>query len=99
MTKDLLLEIGSDEIPARYLLSAIHDIKTRTQKALEGSRLTFDDIRSYGTPRRLAVYVTGLVSQKASMLPQRSGAPLRKLPLTVEEVLLRHFRVSAGLLI
>ena len=63
MTKDLLLEIGSDEIPARYLLSAIHDIKARTKKALEGSRLTFDDIRSYGTPRRLVVYVTGLVSK------------------------------------
>jgi glycyl-tRNA synthetase beta chain len=63
MTKDLLLEIGSDEIPARYLLSAIHDIKTRTKKALEGSRLTFDDIQSYGTPRRLAVYVTGLAAK------------------------------------
>lgn len=63
MTKDLLLEIGSDEIPARYLLSAIYDIKARTKKALEGSRLTFEDIQSYGTPRRLAVYVTGLAAK------------------------------------
>lgn len=62
MTKDLLLEIGSDEIPARYLLPAISEIKDRARSALEGARLNFNKIESYGTPRRLVVYVTDLAS-------------------------------------
>ena len=39
LNEDLLIEIGSDEIPARYLLPAIREIKVRTAEALEKARL------------------------------------------------------------
>ncbi len=60
MPRDLLLEIGSDEIPARYLPLAITELKDRARAALEDSRLGFDKICAYGTPRRLALFVTEL---------------------------------------
>lgn len=60
MIDDLLLEIGSDEIPARYLLSAIDDLRARAEKAFDDARLSCEEIVSYGTPRRLVLYARGL---------------------------------------
>lgn len=83
MTKDLLLEIGSDEIPARYLLPAIEEIKARTKKALEDARLTFGDVRSYGTPRRLVVYVTALAEKSLDATTKVRG-PSKKVAFDKE---------------
>lgn len=60
MTDDLLLEIGSDEIPARYLLPAIEDLRVRAEQAFENARLSCKEVASYGTPRRLVLYVKEL---------------------------------------
>jgi glycyl-tRNA synthetase beta chain len=60
MPRPLVLEIGSDEIPARYLPIAISDLKKRAITALTDSRLGFEKISTYGTPRRLVLFVDGL---------------------------------------
>ncbi|HHY76371.1 MAG TPA: glycine--tRNA ligase subunit beta [Firmicutes bacterium] len=60
MRGDYLLEIGSDEIPARYLPGAVEDLKERAREAFRSARLRFEDIETYGTPRRLVLYVRGL---------------------------------------
>lgn len=64
---DLLFEIGSDEIPARYMPQAINDLQERSAVSLRAARFGFDNVSVFGTPRRLVLYVTGLteVSQEA----------------------------------
>lgn len=83
MNKDLLFEVGSDEIPARYLLPAIEEIKHRTAEALESARLGFNRVDSYGTPRRLVVYVTGL-AHKSKDATSRVRGPSRKVAFDSE---------------
>lgn len=60
MAEDFLLEIGCDEIPARYLPLAISDLREKAQAALESARLPFARLETFGTPRRLALLVYGL---------------------------------------
>ncbi|MCJ8341857.1 MAG: glycine--tRNA ligase subunit beta [Cetobacterium sp.] len=56
----LLFEIGMEEIPARFLEQALSDIKNNLQKKLKEDRITFDSMKTYGTPRRLVLLVEGL---------------------------------------
>ncbi|MGI6667078.1 MAG: glycine--tRNA ligase subunit beta [Bacillota bacterium] len=77
MTGDYLLEIGSDEIPARYLPGAITDLKHRAGEAFRAARLTFGDIETYGTPRRLVLYVRDLSAVSADAASRVRG-PSRK---------------------
>jgi len=60
MSRDLLLEIGVEEIPSAPLYDAISQLKARTAAALDAARLAYDEIAVYGSPRRLAVLVTEL---------------------------------------
>jgi glycyl-tRNA synthetase beta chain len=58
--KDLLLEIGTEEIPARFLEPALAAFQTLGRERLQKAGLTFKDVRVYGTPRRLAIVVEEL---------------------------------------
>jgi len=58
--KDFLLEIGVEEMPARFLDPALAELKELASGALQESRLPFSRVSAYGTPRRLALYVEGL---------------------------------------
>lgn len=60
MPDTFLLEVGCDEIPARYLPMALRDLETKSRAALVSVRMLFESIRTYGTPRRLALTVSGL---------------------------------------
>jgi glycyl-tRNA synthetase beta chain len=57
---DLLLELLSEEIPARMQAQACEDIKKRMSDAFAAQTLTFATMEAYATPRRLALHVTGL---------------------------------------
>ena len=57
MASDLLLEIGAEEIPASFIVPALADLeRIITERAAE-ARLKHGEVRTYGTPRRLAVWV------------------------------------------
>ncbi|MEW6585235.1 MAG: glycine--tRNA ligase subunit beta [Nitrospirota bacterium] len=56
----LLLEIGTEDLPARFVPPAIKQIKENIGVFLTENHIRFSDIRSYGTPRRLAVIVDGV---------------------------------------
>ena len=55
-----LLEIGTEDLPARFILPAIQQLKENTRKILDENHITFSEIRTYGTPRRLAAIVEGI---------------------------------------
>jgi len=60
MSKELFLEIGTEEIPAGFLPKAMADIEALIRKELESARLEFGDIVTLATPRRMALAVAGL---------------------------------------
>lgn len=53
MTQELLLEIGTEEIPAAFMPGALAALKALMEKELAARRITFKDMQTFGTPRRL----------------------------------------------
>ncbi len=77
MSKDFLFEIGCEELPAhaqRSLSTALHDQFTQ---ALNENKLSFNEIKCYSTPRRLAVLISGLETTQAPQTIERQGPPLQ----------------------
>ena len=60
MSKELFLEIGTEEIPAGFLPKAMADIEALIRKELENARLSCGTVKTLATPRRMALCVTGL---------------------------------------
>ena len=60
MSKELLLEIGAEEIPAGFVPKALAALDEMLRKELAAARLEYNQIKTLGTPRRLMVAVQGL---------------------------------------
>ncbi len=58
--KDLLFEIGAEEIPAGFVPGALTSFEAVLRKRLAAARLSFKGIRAAGTPRRLVLMVEGI---------------------------------------
>lgn len=56
-TRNLLLEIGTEEIPSRFCQPALDQLKANAEKALAEARIDFKLADTFGTPRRLVLYV------------------------------------------
>jgi glycyl-tRNA synthetase beta chain len=76
--RDLLLEIGTEEMPARFVAGAAAQLKEKVEKWLQTERIPFDAITSYESPRRFAVYVTGVAEKQADRNEEVKG-PARKI--------------------
>lgn len=83
MTKDLLLEIGLEEMPARFVTQSSEDLEGKIRDWLVETGLTFESIDRFSTPRRLAVRVNGLVSQQEDKEEIAKG-PARKIAVNEE---------------
>ena len=67
MGKELLFEIGTEEIPSGYLPPALEDLRTVASRLLAEQRLTCAELRTLGTPRRLTLFVDGLIDRPADI--------------------------------
>jgi len=67
MGKELLLEIGAEEIPAAFLPGAMSELKTLTEKILTEHRLGFSSVLTFASPRRLILYVEGLPERQEDL--------------------------------
>ncbi len=76
-TRDLLFEIGVEEIPSAALYNAIGQLKTLAVKALDDARLEYAEVRTYGAPRRLVLMVDGLAEVQADQHLKIKGPALR----------------------
>ncbi len=79
MSKELFLEIGTEEIPAGFLPKAMADIEAVIRRELESARITFGEVKTLATPRRMALCVSELPSVQpdaeiTAMGPARSIA-------------------------
>jgi len=77
MAKELILEIGTEEIPAGFLDNTINNLASLTKKALEENSLSYESIDSYGTPRRLTLRVQGLVEKQEDRTEEAFGPPVK----------------------
>lgn len=78
MSKDLLFEIGLEEVPARFLRAAMDQLKDKMVQWLEQSRLSHSDVQAYATPRRLAVLIKD-VAEKQDDVEEEVKGPSRKI--------------------
>jgi len=71
--RDLLLEIGTEEIPAKFMPPALQQLKELTQRGFSELRLDYQQINTYGTPRRLVLFVRGLPEVQKDLLEEVKG--------------------------
>ena len=57
-SRDLLLEIGLEEIPARFVRLAEKELKEQVLKWLKHQRIDYSSVKTFSTPRRLAVLIS-----------------------------------------
>lgn len=72
-----LLEIGTEELPYKFIPSAINQLKSGFEAFLNTNKVVFEDVKVYATPRRLAVIVSGLESQSKDEVKIVKG-PIKK---------------------
>ncbi|WMT42403.1 glycine--tRNA ligase subunit beta [Paenibacillus sp. D2_2] len=80
MSKDLLFEIGLEEMPARFIRAAMEQLSERMSKWLDDSVITHGVVESYASPRRLAVLVKD-VAEKQEDVHEEVKGPSRKIAL------------------
>lgn len=74
---DLLVEIGTEEMPASAVYSGIRQIESRLPALLESARLgASGEVRVLGTPRRMAALVTGIPEVASPEVSKKKGPPL-----------------------
>ena len=73
----VLLEIGTEEVPSRFLPGAIRDLKAIAAKTFGEYRVDYADSIVYATPRRLALIVTGITATQKDMVREVFG-PAKK---------------------
>ena len=73
MAKDLLFEIGAEEIPAGFMPNILGQLKQLAETKLNDAHLPFESIATYGTPRRLALIVKGLADTSAEISERYKG--------------------------
>lgn len=78
MSKDLLFEIGLEEVPARFMRAAIAQLQERVVKWLDASRIAYGEVNAYATPRRLAVLIHN-VAEKQEDIEEEVKGPSRKI--------------------
>ena len=72
-----LLEVGCEELPYKFIPSAIQQLKTGFENFLNSNKVEFEDVKVYATPRRLAVIVSGLEKESKDEVKIVKG-PIKK---------------------
>jgi glycyl-tRNA synthetase beta chain len=89
---DLLLELFSEEIPARMQRQAAQDLKRLVTNALVDRSLPYEGAQAYVTPRRLSLHVVGLPGAQPTLREERKGPRVG-----APEAAIQGFLKSAGL--
>jgi glycyl-tRNA synthetase beta chain len=71
--KELLLEIGAEEIPAGFVPQALTDLESLARKNLEVQRIDFQGMKTLGTPRRLVLVIESVAEKQKSVELKKIG--------------------------
>ncbi|MGO3779955.1 MAG: glycine--tRNA ligase subunit beta [Enterococcus viikkiensis] len=83
MAKNLLLEIGLEEMPAHVVWPSIKQLEEKVSKFLTENSLTFESIETFSTPRRLAIRVTNIPDRQEDVQEEVKG-PAKKIAQDAE---------------
>ncbi|MDA1000913.1 MAG: glycine--tRNA ligase subunit beta [bacterium] len=76
MGKELLFEIGVEEIPSAYMPGMLRSLKELAEKAFREARLDFKGLTVCGTPRRLVLHVADLAEKQSPLKEELLGPPV-----------------------
>ncbi len=83
MAKDLLLEIGLEEMPAHVVTPSMEQLENKVTAFLDDNRLSFESIKAFSTPRRLAVLIEKIADKQEDIQEEVKG-PAKKIALDGE---------------
>lgn len=78
MSNKYLLEIGVEELPAKFIDDALEQLQNNMKSMFEEERIEYKDIKTYATPRRLVAIVDGL-GDKQSTLTETVKGPAKRI--------------------
>lgn len=73
----LLLEIGTEEIPAKFMPGILKQLKELAAAKMQELRIPFEDITVYGTPRRMAFIADGVAETQADVVVEAKGPSVK----------------------
>ena len=76
-TADFLFEIGTEEIPASYVPPVLDQLRKIATESLTNHRIPFDEIETFGTPRRITLSIKGIKTLQESQETEVVGPPKR----------------------
>lgn len=71
--RNILLEIGTEEIPAKFMPPALQQLKDMAEKKFSEARLEWEEVNTYGTPRRIVLFVRGLPEVQKDLVEEVKG--------------------------
>ena len=77
MIKHILFEIGVEELPARFIDNAEKELFKKTKDWLNDSRVAYEDITSFSTPRRLAVLIKNVDEKQLTITEEVRGPAMK----------------------
>ncbi|WP_084786852.1 glycine--tRNA ligase subunit beta [Bacillus tuaregi] len=80
MTKDILLEIGLEEMPARFVTNSMNQLAEKVQSWLEAKQIQYRELKAFSTPRRITVLVKDVAQAQADIHEEAKG-PAKKIAL------------------
>ena len=83
MSHDILLEIGVEELPARFVEPSLNQLQEKANKWLTAARIEFAEIQAFATPRRLAIWIKEVAKSQADVSEDVKG-PAKKIALDSE---------------
>jgi len=73
LSRDLVFEIGTEEIPAKFMNKTLDQLKEVSEKSFTENRINFKSLETYGTPRRLVLYVKALDEKQEDLETELKG--------------------------
>ncbi|MFD2209199.1 glycine--tRNA ligase subunit beta [Virgibacillus halophilus] len=77
MSEHVLFEIGLEEMPARFIDKAEQQLLEKTKQWLKESRISYEEISSFSTPRRLAIKICNVAEYQDNMEEEVKGPALK----------------------
>ena len=75
--RDLLLEIGTEEIPAHAMPNILSQLKNLAETAFKDARINVGEVKTLGTPRRLALLINDVNEQQADISEEKRGPSIK----------------------
>ena len=76
-TKDLLIEIGTEELPPKSLRTMMENLGSNFSQKLNEAELEFESLQTFATPRRLALLIKSLAAAQPDHIVEKRGPSLK----------------------